>query len=63
MDAERQKEAEMLGMNTLFTIVVIAFVVLVLGSVVYALFELSPFAHHVERFHDPGRRQNSPRLD
>ena len=53
----------MLGMNTLFTIVVIAFVVLVLGSVVYALFELSPFAHHVERFHDPGRRQNSPRLD
>ena len=53
----------MVGMNTLLTVVVIAFVVLVLGSVVYVLFELSPFAHHTERFHDPGRRQKSPRLD
>jgi hypothetical protein len=27
------------------------------------LFELSPFAHHGERYHEPGERQQSPRLD
>jgi hypothetical protein len=35
----------------------------VLLLVGYALFEMSPFAHHSERFHAPGKRQNSPRLD
>ena len=47
----------------IFTVVVIAFVVLVLLAVVYALFELSPFARHSEILHEPGQRQNSPRLD
>ena len=45
------------------TLVVMAFVVGVLAVVGYALYELSPFAHHEERYHEPGQRQNSPRLD
>jgi hypothetical protein len=50
-------------MYTFWVIVVNAFVVGVLALVAYALFEVSPFAHHVTRFHRPGQRQNSPRLD
>ena len=50
-------------MGTLFVIVVIAFVVAVLAVVAYALFELSPIARHVDRFHERGERQQSPRLD
>jgi hypothetical protein len=50
-------------MVTLFAVVSTLFVVLVLALVVYALFELSPFAHHRDRFHEPGERQESPRLD
>ena len=53
----------MIGTNTLLTILVIVFVLATLAVVAYALFELSPFAHHLERFHDPGRRQQSPHLD
>jgi hypothetical protein len=45
------------------TVIVMAFVVGTLGVVAYALFELSPFAHHKERYHAPGRPQQSPRLD
>ncbi len=49
-------------MNTVLTVVVIAFVVGVLALVAYMLFEISPFAHHADSFH--GReRQRSPRLD
>jgi hypothetical protein len=44
-------------------IVSMAFVVGVLAVVAYALFEVSPFAHHVDRFHERGQRQQSPRLD
>ena len=44
-------------------IVVIAFVVVVLLAVAYVLFELSPLARHSEVLHEPGRRQQSPRLD
>ena len=40
-----------------------AFVVGVLAVVAYALFELSPFARHDDRYHEPGERQQSPRLD
>ena len=29
----------------------------------YAFFELSPFAHHADRYHEPGEIQQSPRLD
>ena len=50
-------------MGTLMLILALAFVVCVLMLVAYALFELSPFAHHADRFHAPGQRQNSPRLD
>jgi hypothetical protein len=53
-------------MNILFTVVVLAFVLAVLSVVAYALFELSPFAHHADRFRDPRtgkRRWESPHLD
>jgi hypothetical protein len=53
-------------MNTLFTFVVFVFVLVVLGVVAYALFELSPFAHHADQFRDPRtgkRRRQSPHLD
>jgi len=54
------------AMNTLFTVVVLAFVLAVLAVVAYALFEVSPFAHHADRFRDPRtgkRRWESPHLD
>ena len=44
-------------------IAVMVFVAGVLAVVAYALFELSPFAHHTDRYHEPGERQRSPRLD
>jgi len=53
-------------MNTFFAIVVLAFVLAVLAVVAYALFEVSPFAHHVDRFRDPRTGKplgKSPRLD
>jgi Na+-transporting methylmalonyl-CoA/oxaloacetate decarboxylase gamma subunit len=54
------------AMNTLFTVVVLAFVLAVLTLVAYALYEVSPFARHAERFRDPRtgkRRWESPHLD
>jgi hypothetical protein len=45
------------------SIIVMVFVLGVLAVVAYALFELSPFAHHADRYHEPGQRQPSPRLD
>ena len=45
------------------SLVVLLFVVGVLAVVAYALFEISPFAHHQDRFHEPGERQQSPHLD
>jgi hypothetical protein len=53
-------------MNTFFTVVTSAFVFGVLALVAYVLFELSPFARHVDQFRDPRtgeRRGHSPRLD
>jgi hypothetical protein len=53
-------------MNTFFTVVSFAFVFGVLALVAYALFEMSPFAHHADQFRDPrtgARRGHSPRLD
>jgi hypothetical protein len=44
-------------------VIAMAFVLGVLAVVAYALFELSPFAHHADRYHEPGKRQQSPRLD
>jgi hypothetical protein len=54
------------AMNTFFAVVVFVFVFSVLAFVTYALFEVSPFAHHKESFRDPRtgkRRWQSPRLD
>ena len=45
------------------TVIVMAFVLGTVGVVVYALFEMSPFAHHKDRYHERGERQQSPRLD
>jgi hypothetical protein len=52
-------------MNTLYTVIVIVFVVAVLSSVAFALFKMSPFGHHVDHFRDrTGKRLGSgPRLD
>jgi hypothetical protein len=45
------------------TVIAMAFVIGVLAVVAFALFEVSPFAHRDDRYHEPGERQNSPRLD
>ena len=50
-------------MDTLGIVIVMAFVIGVLAVVAYALYAMSPFAHHVDRYHEPGERQQSPRLD
>jgi hypothetical protein len=53
-------------MNTLITLVVAAFVLGVWAIGAYALFKMSPFAHHTDHFRDPrtgARTGRSPRLD
>jgi hypothetical protein len=50
-------------MNIVMLCLTIAFVVCVLLLVAFGLFTISPFARHIEQFHKPGQRQNSPRLD
>jgi hypothetical protein len=52
-------------MNTLLTIVVLAFVVTVLAVVAFAFFELTPFARRSNPFRDRTghRRWESPHLD
>jgi hypothetical protein len=53
-------------MNTIFIVVVVAFVVIVLALVAYALFELTPLAHHTDHYRDPRtgtRRWESPHLE
>jgi hypothetical protein len=53
-------------MQALYTIVVFVFVLAVLASVAFALFAMSPFARHRDRFRDPrtGKRVGeSPHLD
>ena len=44
-------------------IVTLAVVAAILATVLFALFEVSPFAHHVERYRERGETQKSPRLD
>ena len=41
----------------------VAVVVGILGVVAFALFEISPFAHHRDVYRQPGEHQQSPRLD
>lgn len=50
-------------MHVVMVSLVLASVVCVLLLVAFGLFTMSPFAHHVDRFHEPGERQKSPRLD
>jgi flagellar basal body-associated protein FliL len=53
-------------MSTLWIILAVVFVLFVLAFVAYGLFEVSPLAHHVDRFRDPqtGRRRwQSPHLE
>jgi hypothetical protein len=45
------------------TAIVMVVVVAILAVVAFALFELSPFAHHKDIYRKPGERQQSPRLD
>ena len=45
------------------TVITMAFVIATLAIVAYALYEMSPFARHAERYHEPGQRQQSPHLD
>jgi hypothetical protein len=50
-------------MNAIAIVIVMAYVTGVLAVVAYVLFRLSPFAHHDDVYHNPGERQQSPRLD
>ncbi len=53
-------------MHALMTFIVLAWVVGIGAVIVWALFEMSPFAHHVDRFRDPvtGRKRGeSPHLE
>lgn len=45
------------------TVIAIVVALGILAFVAYVLFELSPFAHHEERYHELGQRQQSPHLD
>jgi hypothetical protein len=53
-------------MTALFTVVVLAFVFVVLLLAAYAIYELTPLAKHTDHYRDPEtgqRRASSPRLD
>jgi hypothetical protein len=53
-------------MDTVFIVIALVFVVAVLALVAFALFELSPFGRHKDRYRDPithERRFESPNLE
>jgi len=53
-------------MGMVFTIIVLVFVVAVLALVAFALFEMSPFGRHSDRYRDPEthkRRFKAPNLE
>lgn len=53
-------------MTALMTFLTLAFVVGVAAVIFWALYEMSPYAHHTEQFRDPvtGRRRGeSPHLE
>ena len=53
-------------MNIVFLIIVLVFVISILGMAGFAIFQISPFAHHTDHYRDPEtgkRRFESPRLD
>ncbi len=49
--------------GTIGTVITMAVVLGILAVVAFALFELSPFAHHRDVYRHPGDRQQGPRLD
>jgi hypothetical protein len=56
-----EKEAAVVNALAITATLVIVIGVALVG--LYAFFELSPFAHHRDRYHEPGEIQDSPRLD
>jgi hypothetical protein len=55
---------EVVGMPVLYTVIVFVFVIGVLAAAGFALFEITPFARHKDRYRDSsGKRIESPRLD
>jgi hypothetical protein len=52
-------------MQALITVIVFVFVIGVLAAAAFALFEVTPFARHKDRYRDAGtgKRIESPRLD
>jgi hypothetical protein len=53
-------------MDTVFIVIALVFVVAVLALVAFALFELSPFGRHKDRYRDPvthKRRYEAPNLE
>jgi hypothetical protein len=61
-----ERERRRIEMGTVFTVIVIAFVIGTLGVVALGLFEITPLARHTEHYRDPftgKRRFDSPHLD
>jgi hypothetical protein len=58
--ASMAAEGRML-MPTLMLALMIAFVVCVLLLAAFGLFTISPFAGHIDRFNEPGQRQDGVR--
>jgi hypothetical protein len=56
---------EVVGMQALYTVIVFVFVIGVLATAAFALFEITPLARHKDRYRDAvtGKRIESPRLD
>lgn len=52
-----------MDVDALFAVVTLAIVAAGLLVGLYALWEMGPFARHVDRFHEPGQRQDSPHLE
>ena len=52
-------------MEALITVIVFVFVIGVLALTAFAVFEITPFAKHKDRYRDSrtGKRIESPRLD
>jgi hypothetical protein len=52
-------------MNTVFLVVAFVFVFSVVAVAAYAVFELTPLAHHKDRYRDASgnRRFDSPHVD
>jgi hypothetical protein len=47
-------------MTAIWIVLAMVFVLAVLGVLAFGFFELSPFAHHADRFRDPSGRRLGP---